>query len=140
MPRISTCSARLSAALHIRGIKQVDLCAKTKIPKSAMSQYLKGTFEPKQDRIELIARALNVNEAWLMGYDDVPMERGETFLNEEGRLNSSSAAYQTSEHSRNSSFNEFIQTFIQETQDLSPESQNKLLELARFFKTQEKIK
>jgi transcriptional regulator with XRE-family HTH domain len=55
-------------------MKQSELCAKTKIPKSAMSQYISGAFEPKQDRIYLIARALSVSEAWLMGYD-VPMER-----------------------------------------------------------------
>ena len=55
-------------------MKQSELCAKTGIPKSAMSQYISGAFEPKQDRIYLMADALNVNEAWLMGYD-VPMER-----------------------------------------------------------------
>jgi transcriptional regulator with XRE-family HTH domain len=55
-------------------MKQAELCAKTGIPKSAMSQYISGAFEPKQDRIFLMADALNVNETWLMGYD-VPMER-----------------------------------------------------------------
>ena len=30
-------------------------------------------YEPKRDRIELFAKILNVNEAWLTGYD-VPME------------------------------------------------------------------
>ena len=39
-----------------------------------MSQYLSGTFKPKQQRTYLIAKALNVNEAWLMGYDDISME------------------------------------------------------------------
>jgi transcriptional regulator with XRE-family HTH domain len=46
----------------------------TKIPKSAISQYVSGAFEPKQDRIYLIAKALNISEAWLLGYD-VPMEK-----------------------------------------------------------------
>ncbi len=45
-----------------------------------MSQYIKGTFEPKQDRVELLAKALQVSEAWLMGYD-VPMERKRNALN-----------------------------------------------------------
>jgi len=39
-----------------------------------MSQYCNGAFIPKQERTALIAQALGVNEAWLMGYD-VPMER-----------------------------------------------------------------
>ena len=72
--RKSNCSERISTALAIRRMKQADLCARTKIPKSAMSQYISGAFEPKQDRIYLIAKALGVSEAWLMGYD-VPMER-----------------------------------------------------------------
>ena len=72
--RKSNCAERISTALSIRRMKQSELCAKTKIPKSAMSQYINGSFEPKQDRIYLIAQALSVSEAWLMGYD-VPMDR-----------------------------------------------------------------
>ena len=72
--RKSNCSERIATALAIRNMKQSELCDRTKIPKSAISQYISGAFEPKQDRIYLIARALDVSEAWLMGYD-VPMER-----------------------------------------------------------------
>lgn len=69
-----TCSARIKKALHTKNMKQSELCRITGIPKSAMSQYISGAFEPKQDRVYLISKALNVSEAWLMGYD-VPMER-----------------------------------------------------------------
>lgn len=72
--RVATCAARIKEALYKKGIKQSDLCRLTKIPKSALSQYISGAFEPKQDRIYLMAQALNVSEAWLMGLD-VPMER-----------------------------------------------------------------
>ena len=72
--RKSNCSERIATALAIRNMKQAELCERTKIPKSAISQYISGAFEPKQDRIYLIAKTLNVSEAWLMGYD-VPMER-----------------------------------------------------------------
>lgn len=68
------CAARIAKALSIRGMRQADLCEKTKIPKSAISQYISGAFEPKQDRIYLISQALNVDPVWLMGYD-VPMEK-----------------------------------------------------------------
>lgn len=67
------CSARLAKALAIRGMKQSELCERTKIPKSAISQYVSGVFEPKQDRLHIIAQALDVDPVWLMGYD-VPME------------------------------------------------------------------
>lgn len=68
-----SCSKRIQKALEIRGIKQVDLCKMTGIPKSAMSQYIKGNFEPKQDRVYSISKALQTSEAWIMGYD-VPFE------------------------------------------------------------------
>ena len=73
---IEKCATRIARALSIRGMKQSELCAKTKIPKSAMSQYISGAFEPKQDRVFLISQALNVDPVWLMGYD-VPMEKKE---------------------------------------------------------------
>ena len=72
--RTASCADRIKTALSIRGMKQSDLCRLTKIPKSALSQYISGAYDPKQDRIYLISRALNVSEAWLMGLD-VPMER-----------------------------------------------------------------
>lgn len=65
---------RLRSALNLRNMKAIELSEKTGIPKSAISQYMSGYAKPKQDRIYLLARALNVSEAWLMGYD-VPMER-----------------------------------------------------------------
>ena len=72
--RKATCADRIKRGLQVKGMKQAELCQITKIPKSAISQYISGAFEPKQDRIYLIAKALNVSEAWLMGFD-VPMER-----------------------------------------------------------------
>jgi len=72
--RTETCAYRIRKALTIRGMKQSELCRITNIPKSAISQYISGCFEPKQDRIYLIAKTLDVSEAWLMGYD-VPMEK-----------------------------------------------------------------
>lgn len=74
--KVASCAKRLSLALSIRKMKQSDLCGLTGIPKSAISQYIKGSFEPKQERVYVISKALDVSEAWLMGYD-VPMERQE---------------------------------------------------------------
>ena len=72
---MESCGQRICKALSIRDMKQVDLSEKTGIPKSAISQYCAGSFKPKQQRLFLIAEALDVDEAWLMGLD-VPMERG----------------------------------------------------------------
>ena len=73
-PRVESCSKRLAEALEIRNMKQTDLCKLAKVPKSSLSLYLSGAYEPKQDRIYDMARVLGVSESWLMGYD-VPMER-----------------------------------------------------------------
>lgn len=64
---------RIKEAMEIREIKQIDLVAKTNIDKGQMSSYLSGKYKPRQKNINLIAKALSVDEAWLMGYD-VPME------------------------------------------------------------------
>ena len=66
---------QLKKAMQQKGISQTELCKRTGIPKGAMSQYLSGKFKPKQKRTYLIARALNVSEAWLMGFENADMER-----------------------------------------------------------------
>lgn len=67
-------SKRLKEAMEIRGLKQVDLVEKTGIGKSAINHYVSGKYEAKQKALYLLAQALNVDEAWLMGYD-VSMEK-----------------------------------------------------------------
>jgi transcriptional regulator with XRE-family HTH domain len=74
--KVDSCGKRIADALNIKGIRQADLCKLANVPKSSLSLYLSGAYEPKQDRIYDMAKALNVSEAWLMGYD-VPMERQE---------------------------------------------------------------
>ena len=69
-----SCAVRLKKALSIRNMTQSELCQKTNIPKSALSEYLKGLYEPKQDRLLIMSEALNVDPVWLMGFD-VPMEQ-----------------------------------------------------------------
>ena len=83
--RVATCGERISTALKIKGIKQYELCKLANVPKSSLSLYLSGAYEPKQDRVYSISKALNVNEAWLMGYD-VPMERKKENAPEESLL------------------------------------------------------
>lgn len=69
MKKISNTAKRLNYILNYKGMKQADLVRRTNLPKSAISQYLSGKVEPKQDNLYIIAEALNVSEAWLMGYD-----------------------------------------------------------------------
>lgn len=62
--------SRLRQALQEANITQSELSKITGLPKSGISQYLSGIYEPKQKAIYLIAKALNVSEAFLMGLDE----------------------------------------------------------------------
>lgn len=66
---MATFAERFKEALEKSGKTQSDVCRLTGIGKSAISQYLKGSFVPKQQRVYAIAKALKVSESWLMGYD-----------------------------------------------------------------------
>ena len=67
---------RLRQAMAIRKMKASELSERTGIPKGSISYYLAGKTEPKTDRVFLISKALNISEAWLLGYN-VEMERSE---------------------------------------------------------------
>lgn len=64
-----TFSNRLLVAMQSRGVNQTQLAERTKISKSMISEYLQGKYLPKQDKVYKIARSLEVDESWLMGYD-----------------------------------------------------------------------
>lgn len=72
--RVATASERIKEAMKIRKKKQVDLVRDTGIDKGSMSHYVSGTYEPKNEAIHKLAKALDVSEMWLWGYA-VPMER-----------------------------------------------------------------
>ena len=74
----SNTSKRLKQIMMERKLKQVDILRKAepyctlysvKLGKNDLSQYVSGKTEPGQDKLFILASALNVNEAWLMGYD-----------------------------------------------------------------------
>lgn len=65
---------RLQYALKSKNMRAAELCERTGIPKGAISYYLAGKSQPKADRLYIIAKALDVSEAWLLGFD-VPMTR-----------------------------------------------------------------
>ena len=69
-----TFANRLKKALDYNNMRPIDLANKTKISKAQICNYLKGTYKAKQDKLYIIAKALDVSEAWLMGYD-VDMDR-----------------------------------------------------------------
>lgn len=82
--KISNTSNRLKELMNIRNLKQVDILNKVqplchiydvKFNKSDLSQYVSGKTEPNQDKLFILSKALNVDVAWLMGFD-VPVING----------------------------------------------------------------
>ena len=65
---------RIRQAMGETGKKQADLAQITGLNKSTISRYLSGEVEPRSDAAHKLARALDVSEMWLWGYD-VPKER-----------------------------------------------------------------
>lgn len=65
---------RLKFVLKEKNIKASELSLKTGISKSSISDWLNERYEAKQDKIFLIAEALDVNEGFLLGLD-VPMNK-----------------------------------------------------------------
>lgn len=77
--KTSNTSKRLKEYMEANNLRQVDLLRLAepycqlygvKLNKSDLSQYVSGKVEPGQDKLFVLARALNVTEAWLMGYDE----------------------------------------------------------------------
>lgn len=78
----STFKERLKKGMEIRGITAAELARKADLSKAQISQYTRGVYEAKQNALGSLARALDVSEAWLMGYD-VPMARNVDEKNED---------------------------------------------------------
>lgn len=65
----STFQKRLQERMDELGFRQADLSERTGLSKSRISHYINGRYEAKQEALYLLAKALDVNEAWLMGHD-----------------------------------------------------------------------
>ena len=72
--RVASTADRLREAMNDAGMSQADLMRATDLHRSAISRYLLGEYEPKAHAVGKMAKALNVSEMWLFGYD-VPKQR-----------------------------------------------------------------
>ena len=74
MAKVANFADRLNEAMRIQEKKAVQIAKETGLDNASISYWRHGKYEATQTGIYLLARSLNVSEAWLMGYD-VPMER-----------------------------------------------------------------
>lgn len=65
-------ASRLRYAMNLRNKKSADICRATGLSSALISQYLSGKFEAKNDKAYIIAKYLDVNAAWLMGWNNDP--------------------------------------------------------------------
>lgn len=79
----ATTASRLQELMNKRSLRQVDILHAAlpyasergvKLNKSDVSQYVSGKVEPGQEKLLILAEALAVSPAWLLGYD-VPMQQ-----------------------------------------------------------------
>ena len=57
--KISNSKERIQELMSYFGINQTELCKCTGLQKSALSNYLNGDREPRQDQLSLIADPFN---------------------------------------------------------------------------------
>lgn len=67
--KVSTFDKRLQQALDETGMSKSELAKETGINTAAITSYLAGMYIPKSERLCTLAKALDVAESWLLGYD-----------------------------------------------------------------------
>ena len=77
----TTTSQRLKEIMESRSLRQIDILKKcepfcekygVKLGRNDLSQYVSGKVIPGQNKLSILAMALNVDETYLMGYDVPP--------------------------------------------------------------------
>ena len=131
---VATFSERLQESLKIKNLKAIELANLSGISRGAISSYLSGRWKAKQDNIYLLAKALNVNEAWLMGYD-VPMEP----VRPHDNYSVSSLPITSFAEPKRAEYEHIIytakqQTLLAETASFTDEQYDKLFDYINFLK------
>ena len=62
-------SSRLAAALQVRQMRQATLAARIGVSRALITMYLKGKANPRKDKLNRMSDVLQVQTAWLLGYD-----------------------------------------------------------------------
>lgn len=90
----TTFSIRFKQCLKEKNIKQAELARSTNITPSSISDWSKGKYTPKRDKLIVLAEYLSVNPDWLVGDSDtmdieIPKEKlfnTEDFSNDVSKL------------------------------------------------------
>lgn len=69
---METIRNRIKEGMRMRKISAAQLAKMSGVSEASISNYLNDKVKPKTNNIQKLASALEVNEAWLMGYDVAP--------------------------------------------------------------------
>lgn len=72
MNKVSTFGQRLVEGMKIRNIDAKKLEQLSNVNSSLIYRYAKDLTLPKNDKVQKLASALEVNQIWLLGYDVHP--------------------------------------------------------------------
>ena len=77
---------RLRKAIEQRGVTASELSRLSGVGKSDICYYLKGSYLPKQDKVYLLAKALDVDPGWLITGVEQRHEENEVPITSEARI------------------------------------------------------
>lgn len=66
---VKSFAERLQELMEMKHLNNAEFARAVGLSKSSISRYLSGQFQAKQDTIFMIARNMNVDPAWMLGYD-----------------------------------------------------------------------
>ena len=73
-------SVRLKHVMKERGITQQELADRINISRQLVSQYVNGKSLPRSKTLRLISEALKIRETWLLGYNDMEVNKKENLI------------------------------------------------------------
>lgn len=120
--KVATASERIKIAMDNRQKKQADIVKMTGLDKGTISHYIAGDYEPKDKAIHKLAKALDVSEMWLWGYD-IPMERTVEQKKSDAQIDIASRLYNDVE----------FYNAVSLLDKLNPEQFKKITELMELF-------
>jgi len=120
-----TTGQRLKELMNTQNLRQVDILNKTLpyqeslgiiMSKSHLSNYVNDRSTPDNDKMHLLAKALDVSEPWLMGYDVDTLEK--SVQKSDGSEKSLIQAYRKLTQPRKESIHDFIHTLLTEQNNI----------------------
>ena len=117
---------RLKLAMDNKNLTAKQLSDKSGVSEPSISQYVHGTFAPRNKTAAKLAKILQVNPMWLMGFD-VPMtDPASDFLlkMEDGSIRMDIKPNQA-----------FVKDIDEITLKMTPEQMNNILNYAKFIKS-----